>query len=527
MLSYPQHFNALIKIYLYYRVVFSLLLAALFFASFSNQVLGTHAPQLYLWASLTYIFICLVSLIIPISKLDKSRHHITQLQVVDIFALTVMLHASGGIQSGLSYLLLVNVAFSGILIPGRSAIALAALTSLLVIGESVYFSRLAGDNNRLIFSSGILGTMLFVSAYVFHYLSNKIRISTMEAEEQARIADHLQRLANAIIVRMRTGIIVVDNDNCIELINHSALRLLDLPVDQDLQGIDIDVLAPLKDIMSNWKDRKDSGPSKIRELHAGQKAKVSMSSLSLGDTYRTVIYLEDHRVMAQQAQQLKLASLGGLTANIAHEIRNPLGAISHAAQLLRESDNASEKEKRLTQIIHQHSKRVNDIVESTLALSSRKEPKAQIIDLEDWLPKFIQQFKTGISAGVHLEISSGSHKVNVDPVQLSQVLTNLMDNGLRYSKINTGEANIEVELLKSMNDDTSSISIIDFGEGITEDKVAHIFEPFYTTAPEGSGLGLYISKELCEINQASLHYLRTQDGLSCFRIDFSHYQRIF
>jgi two-component system sensor histidine kinase PilS (NtrC family) len=115
----------------------------------------------------------------------------------------------------------------------------------------------------------------------------------------------------------------------------------------------------------------------------------------------------------------------------------------------------------------------------------------------------------------------------MDQTHLSQVLTNLLDNGLRYSRQHTGTARVTLRVNKSRNDDISYLEVIDYGPGIRDDQLAQVFDPFYTTEERGSGLGLYISKELCEINQASLHYHRTADGKSCFRIDFSHFQRMF
>lgn len=524
----PQHNIALLKIYLFYRTSLALLLASMFFTSFANNVLGTFSQDLFLWSSCAYVCLCIFTLFIsPPQKLVKYKNRLAYSLVADVIAMLLMIHASGGIESGLGYLLLVDIAFAGIFVRGQLAIAFAAMTSLLVIGETLYLSQIVDFDSKSIFSAGSLGILIFCAAYAFQFLTEKIRASNLEAAAQAEFAEHLQRLAQAIVVRMRTGIIVVDNNSKIELINDSALQLLNLPSDKDYSNVQLGDISSLQSIIEEWRSNRSGGPSKVKEIRAGQQARISLSSLNLGASSRTVIYLEDHRVLAQQAQQLKLASLGRLTGSIAHEIRNPLGAISHAAQLLAESPSISNADKRLTEIIHQHSNRVNHIVESTLALSSRKEPQAETLDLNKWLPHFIGQFSTGLRADIGIEISKATHKVKIDPTHLSQVLTNLVDNGLRYSKQHTGEDKILLRVNQTDNDDTSFIEVIDFGVGIDKDKVTHIFDPFYTTEQSGSGLGLYISKELCEINQANLHYIRTPNGHSCFRIDFSHYQRMF
>lgn len=523
-----QHNPTLLKIYFYFRTVLAFFLLGAFLIATQKNVFGTLYPQLFLWTILAYLGLCLFTVVFAKPrKLIHSFNRIVSSLIVDVVALVLLIHASGGIESGLGYLLLVIVAMAGIFIRGQLGIAFAAMTSLLVIAETLYLFQLQHIGSKGLFSAGFLGVLLFCTAYAFQLLTEKLRTSNLEAAAQAAFAAHLQRLAQAIVARMRTGIIVVDSKNRIELINDSALRLLDLSLDSDYRDLGLAVISPLANLVHNWQQNPQSGPPQVLELRAGQQARVSLSTLELGASMRTVIYIEDHRVMTQQAQQLKLASLGRLTASIAHEVRNPLGAISHAAQLLAESPTISAGDKRLTEIIHQHSQRVNQIVESTLALSRRKEPQPETFDLNQWLPRFVTQYRIGQNVVIDLEIAEDRHLVKIDQTHLSQVLTNLLDNGLRYSRQHTGTARVLLKVSKSHNDDISFLEVVDFGPGIPDEQLVHIFDPFYTTEERGSGLGLYISKELCEVNQASLHYHRTNEGLSCFRIDFSHFQRMF
>jgi two-component system sensor histidine kinase PilS (NtrC family) len=523
-----QHNPTLLKVYFSFRTALAFFLLGGYLAGASNHFFGALYPNLFLWTTLGYLGVCLfTSVFATPSKLVNSFNRIAGSLIVDVMALVLLIHASGGIESGLGYLLLVIVAMAGIFIRGQLGIAFAAMTSLLVIAETLYLFQLREVDSKGLFSAGFLGVLLFCTAYVFQFLTEKLRTSNLEAAAQAALAAHLQRLAQVIVARMRTGIIVVDSDNRIELINDSALRLLDLSRESDYRDLGLASIPPLASLVTDWQNNPQSGLPQVLELRAGQPARVRLSMLEFGASTRTVIYIEDHRVMTQQAQQLKLASLGRLTASIAHEIRNPLGAISHAAQLLAESPSISKSDKRLTEIIHQHSQRVNQIVESTLALSRRKEPQPESFDLNDWLPRFVSQYSTGQTVVIDIEIESDQHLVKMDQTHLSQVLTNLLDNGLRYSRQHTGTAQVLLNVGKSRNDDISYLEVIDYGPGIGEDQLANVFDPFYTTEERGSGLGLYISKELCEINQASLHYHRTADGKSCFRIDFSHFQRMF
>ena len=528
MNTFPQPSLTPIKIYLCYRTGLAALLTGLFFTGLGENILGTYAPEMYVWSAFSYLILSIVSIVVSSPQnILRSKTLLSQSLIIDVVAVLAMLHASGGINSGLGYLLLVGIAFAGVFLPGQLAIAFAAMTSLLVIAETLYMGQITQSDSKAVVSSGFLGILIFFAAYAFQFLTEKVRASSMEAAVQAQVAEHLQRLAQAIIVRMRTGIIVVDSDGVIELINDSALQLMGLPKQRDYRNVRLSEICSLQKIIDQWRDEDIQGPAKIQEVRTGQEARVSLSSLELGSHTRTVIYLEDHRALAQQAQHLKLASLGRLTASIAHEIRNPLGAISHAAQLLAESEHIHDSDKRLTDIINQHSHRVNDIVQSTLALSSRKDARPVTLELNDWLQQFVEQYSTGQELDIQVATSEREHLVRMDPTHLSQVLTNLLDNGLRHSYSDTGESKVQLNVKSSEHDDTSYIEVIDFGKGIEDERITDIFEPFFTTEQKGSGLGLYISKELCQINQANLYYLKTDEGQSCFRIEFSHYQRMF
>ncbi len=519
--------TTLFSIYLYFRLLLVTILTITFIYSPGEKFLGAYSPSLFMATAMSYGTICVATLIVPRNYFLDRHNWIFVSLGLDMLAMVVFLHTSGGMDSGLSYLLLIFVAISGIFVRGRLGFAFAAMGSILVMAESVYLLQIGDGSSRGVFSAGTLGILIFATTYVFQLLTQKIHTSNLEAIRQADYAKHLQKLAQAIITRMRTGILVVDDNGSIELINDSALQLLDLPLDVDYRDVHIQEINALHAVFEQWQTQLSGGPPQVLEIRSGQQARVSLSNIDLGSHSRTVIYLEDHRVMTQQAQQLKLASLGRLTASIAHEVRNPLGAISHAAQLLAESPDLVAQDQRLSTIIQQHSQRVNQIVESTLALSRRKEPQPEAIDLNLWIPRFLTQYRTGLKIEIDTQIESRAHMVKMDPTHLSQVLTNLLDNGLRYSAAHTGQAKVSVRVNQSQNDETHYIDIIDYGQGVSPEQLSNIFDPFFTTDEKGSGLGLYISRELCEINQATLHYRRTSEGKSCFRIDFSHYQRMF
>ncbi|WP_394203198.1 sensor histidine kinase [Marinagarivorans algicola] len=522
-----SHNIRLLAMYQYIRVIIGLLLLTLQLTSNSHSVLGSEEQDTYIWATAIYIAVSVLTIVVwPPIKLRYSHHRLVASLLFDISTMLVLLHASGGVASGLGYLLIIFVAIAAIFIPGRLALGLAALATVIVIGDSVYAAIVNKAVDKDIFSSGVLGAVLFLTALTFQFLTEKIRTSDLAAATHSAHAEHLQKLAQAIITRMRTGIIVIDNTGKIELINDSALQLMDLPQSRSYRQTQLAEISSLKQLVDQWRANPVSKPAQIHTLNSGQQVRVSPALLTLGNNQRTVLYIEDNRALAQQAQQLKLASLGRLTASIAHEIRNPLGAISHASQLLNESSQINDADKRLLDIILSHCARVNQIIENTLSISRGQEIQALPLTLNEWLPTFKSTYEQGSQATIDLHIEHNNLQVRVDASHLSQVLTNLCDNGARYNAKTTGQQCVILRANLNPNSDAAFIEVIDNGPGIPEQELEDIFNPFFTTDAEGTGLGLYICKELCEINQAVLSHKPSTLGRTCFRIDFTHHQRM-
>jgi two-component system sensor histidine kinase PilS (NtrC family) len=242
----------------------------------------------------------------------------------------------------------------------------------------------------------------------------------------------------------------------------------------------------------------------------------------------TLVFAEDFSQIAQQAQQLKLASLGRLTASIAHEIRNPLASISHAAQLLRESPELLAEDSRLVEIVLTNAQRTNEVIESVLTLSRGQQPQPELIALGRWLGAFGQELQLrdgGEAVTIELDVQGASLEARVDPTHLRQVMANLCENGLRYSLRHRGAAWLRLALRADPVTGLAQLDVIDRGEGVPEEAVSSIFEPFFTTEHNGTGLGLYLARELCEANQIRLEYLRDPEGGSCFRLNFPHPDR--
>lgn len=541
-LASPQGYNPydLLRIYTYYRTLLGSVLLLMFQIEFAPRILGNDNPQLFFYSSIGYTAINFMTLIVMWRvKYAPSQTKLFSSLLIDVIAISLLMHASGGATSSLGYLLLIAIAAGGIMLRERISFFLAAITTIVVISEGAYRFIILTQDNKAVFTSGTLSALAFLTALLFQHLTKKIRLSYAEAESQAKQAAHLQKLAQLIVERMRTGILVLNNQLTIELHNHAALKLLGITSDT-IENIPLSRFPDLYKKHQSWqRNSSDHSPFLKIEGETSNEIKVNFAYLEADKTNEVLIFLEDVRSLNQQAQQLKLASLGRLTASIAHEIRNPLGAISHASQLLAESPQLPQSDVRLLDIINNHSTRVNQIIENILQLSRRRPTQTLPINLRQWIPTFINDYKASKTNGPQLEIalleknlrnnrntgnvnSDGALEAKFDTSQLTQVLSNLCDNGLRYSSKKTGRPDLRLEIGVDISQHQPYIRVIDYGPGISDENIKHLFEPFFTTENTGSGLGLYICKELCEANQAIISYKRTPQGESCFHLQLAH-----
>lgn len=486
--------------------------------------LGEQNHALFLAVSVGYLVFALLSTLTIRWHKPSFTLQLPVQMLVDIVCIILLIYVSGGVRSGLGTLLIVALAGGGMLMSIQMAILYAALTTLGVLGEEFYILVGNGPVRPSFTHAGILGVTFFATAILAYLLAKRAREGEALATQRGIDLANMQQLTDYVIQRMQTGVIVIDPNLRVRLINESAWHLLGATAQPDTQRLS-DLSPPLAAYLVLWQENPD------REIQAFQPAPNSPEILprfaKLGAA-GTVIFLEDTAATAQQAQQMKLASLGRLTASIAHEIRNPLGAISHAGQLLAESPQLAESDTRLTDIIRQHSQRMNDIVENILQLSRRQRSHPEEFQLEHWLQDFVTVFCNTQDVDpryITVAITPPETVVRFDPSQLNQVLWNLCHNGLRYSLEHSGAPRLRLH--GGTRDDSANpfLEVIDAGPGVSPEAQDHLFEPFFTTEPKGTGLGLYISRELCESNQARLHYQPAAGGGSCFRITFADPRR--
>ena len=515
---------SLLRIYNTYRVLVGIALFLIYTQNWLRTDLGRAAPDAFFWALTAYIASNLVlSVLTRLLPEPFERRQLLRVGIIaiDILWLAVLMAMSAGVGSGLDGFMLVTVTAGAIIVADRSNLLTAALATIAVLYQELFTAFRLPDEPNGFFQAGVLGILFFVFTLFITNISNRLRQNELRNISQtAELAD-LERVNQQVIQRMQTGIVVVDEHDHVRTFNQAARRLLGQMHDQQPLALPAQVLAAL----DSWRNNQIRGVAAMQLDTSGPSIRVSFSSVRIDDPKGlATIYMEDNSEIQQQAQQLKLSELGRLSASIAHEIRNPLAAISHAAQLLQESRNLDKGDERLTAIIHNHTKRMNAVVENVLLLSRRQPSTPERTGLLSLISVFAREYaESEPEATFSVDVNPPDTQVRVDPRQIRQVLTNLVTNALRHG----GNQRPVVRLVGGIDPQTDRpfLSVIDNGSGVPLDQEKQLFEPFHTTQAKGTGLGLYLSREICAANQARLTYTRNEGGGAVFRILFTHPDR--
>lgn len=513
----------LFRIYLTYRTVLSVVFLLLLTMSTTRQLVGTQNPTLYTGVSILFLVTNIALLGSIASHWQRSNAKLVLLFCLDIACITLLSDASGGMASGLPLLLTVTVASSAVLISNRTVATLvAAIAVIAVLADTLRLMSLSEVGIKALFPAGLLGILFFVVSGIVQLVALRLGKAEAIATEQATDLYHLQRLNEQIVQYMQIGILLVDADGKARVMNTAAGRLLDpsrpvaLEQGRSLGDYSVELGQRLQRFLT---DGKQSGmPFQARS--EGGEVLARFHALEAVDEEQVLVFLEDYRPVAAYAQSLKLTSLGQLAGSIAHEIRNPLGAISHATQLLQESPNLVADDRHMIDMVLANSQRVNDIVESVLQISRREPPKAETIRLGTWIVDYQKRYREARDNPGELSIPYVDTRASVlfDPEHLHRVLDNLVDNAMRHSKEHSGEPRAELRIRVDMKQRECTIDVSDDGQGVDPKDIPRLFEPFFTRSQAGSGLGLYLCRELCELNQASITYSPTSDERSRFQI---------
>ncbi|MEA3277685.1 MAG: ATP-binding protein [Pseudomonadota bacterium] len=509
-----------LKVFFLYRLLLGMGLLGLFV--FSPELLWTTAsrPKLIIPILSFYSVLVLSSgLFLYLRRPGKDE----QIQIaifLDVVAFSLLLYAAGGVTTGFGVLLAIAVTVGALLMEGRIALLFASLASLGVLTEEIASQRYQPASTETFTEAGLLGITFFTVAILAQVLNKRIRdTERIAARRKVDIAD-LSKLNEFIIQHMSTGVVAVDGERRLRVLNAAAKKLLGTP--NAGPGASLGEIAP---VLAKWLTQHVAvSPEKEGTVLIAEKELRATLHL-LGETRSSgsLIFLRDNEELVREAQQIKLASLGQLTASVAHNIRNPLSAISHAQQLVSESSDLEAGDRSLLEMIRRNADRIDEIIESILQLSRRRRMSAEPIELSAWLDEFSSDFRSARQvpeARFRLSLPTAFLEVHADPRHLHQILANLCDNALRHGGSEEIPAKIEIRAREEDAEKGVVIEVADEGPGIDPKLVKEIFDPFFTTSSSGTGLGLYIARELSEANAITLDYRAVDSRGSCFRLLF-------
>lgn len=503
----PDAFWVSLRYFNYYRLAVAGIFLASLAAGGADLSLGSRDPTLFTATAAAYLLMAVAfHFVMGRSRRDFDAQ-LTVHVLTDVMAITILMHASGGFRSGLAGMLLVSLAGAALVSRGSLILLYAAMASIAILIEQAVWV-LAEDTPPVGFvQPGLLSIAYFATAIITSHLAQRVITNERVARQRGIDLANQLRINQLMIQDVQDGVLVVDANGLVRQFNPVVEGLLGRPA-PELEQIEV-YSRDLADALAAWRERSgprvvafsmpDSGkPVRARFVEAGVE----------GDRF-TIVYLDDQSRLEEQSRQLKLAALGRLTANIAHEIRNPLAAISHAAELLAE-ENRQPGRDRLNRIIRDNAKRLDRMVKDILELNRRDRVQAEPVRLSAFLGTFVDDLvqNEGYRREAFTVEAAADAIAEFDRVHLNQILWNLARNAWRHSRQQPGS----VRLTASRTGSRIELRVADDGPGVPEDLRAQLFEPFFTTYSSGTGLGLYIARELCAANGATLEYVGRGSG---------------
>jgi len=516
-----------LQLYSVYRLILAGIMLTFGLTQTAALQLGTFDERLFTNATNSYLVIAVLGVFLTHFRSPSFSKQLYIHSITDIAFLLSIVYSSGGLNSGLGILLLLPVLLPSVLRPGQGSLLIAAITVIALLSIEAFMQTQNRNSSFEMFHTGVLSFFIMTISWLAgSWFENASKTAELAKRRGIDLAN-LSQLNQSILDQLQTGIVVLDQDGQLRHLNPTAWDMLGQP--EDWRNETLQVFAPeLHAHLRYWLDKVSPKVASYDIKHwKTTEFTMRLSQLGVKNQGVVLMYLEDTRQQREKQQDVKMASLGQLTANIAHEIRNPLGAISHAAQLLSESELLDKADERMIQIIQSNSKRMNGTIESVLNLSRKSNPKRENIRLKLWLNDFINDFVVQSSLDkkqINLFMDVADASIQFDPTHLHQVMWNLCRNAEKYAKDDVSKLHIDIQGNHPSHTRDIMLNIIDNGKGVPEENIERLFEPFFTTSTkgdEGTGLGLFMARELCLSNGCTLEYIKLPSGGSCFRLIFS------
>jgi len=510
-----------------YRLLLPPLLFTLYLSTRPSPTVGGANPQLFMLVCIIYWTLGLLFAFGGRGRWPSRRVLVLAHTLLDTAAVAAFLYCSGGAASGLGILLVIPVGAMALLAEGRGGFANAAIASLGILLQQIVSVALGNAPSSDYPLAGMQGAVVFLVALMAWPVSARLRESEAQVRRAVLDLANLAQVSQYIVQHLRESILVVDPADNIRLINEAAAQVLgeSYAVPGALLG---EVCPRLLYLLSTWRSNGllERGDDAQTMLAADGARVIRPHFAPLGDSNPSpvIVFLEDIGEIAAKVQQTKLAALGRLSASIAHEIRNPVGAMSHAAQLLAESPALSSEDHRLTQIVQANSIRVSGIIDNILQLSRREAPKPEELRLAAWTMRFRDEFCATVELPrqkLLIDSAAEDVPVRIDGSQLHQITWNLCQNAMLHGQPAATAAAIQLRYGRLGGVGRPFLQVADRGPGIAAADAERIFEPFFTRAQRGTGLGLFLARELAAANGATLLYEAREGGGSIFRIVFA------
>ena len=498
-----------------YRVFEAALLCLAMFSPVGSLIEQSRFPLL--GKATAAIYLLLAAALLLSGRRGGIRGQVLVGIAVDIAAATLAIHALPSSSSGIAMMLLFNVGAAALLLPLRLGLGVSVVASGALVGEYVWTALSSGTPGRPLAELLMFAVSYLAIATLTNLVGRQMRASEALAEHRGSQVANLAEVNELIIRRMRTGVLLVDGFGEIKLANEAAmLQLGGIGEDRRVLAVAAPELAQR---LHRWRHDGASDDQALQLAHDLPEVLPRFARL-LAEGDQVLVFLDDTSLLSRRAESLTLATLGRFSASLAHEIRNPLAAISYATQLLQESRDIPDADRRLLQIIYQQTLRMNGIVENVLGMARRERAQPEHVELGEFARHFVDDYRN-IHPLEHDQLDAATPALPVatlvDRRQLQQIVTVLVYNALVYGRLPGEPARVSLRVHADPANGPT-LEVVDRGPGIPETVASQLFRPFFTTSPHGTGLGLYIARELCLANQASLAYVPVPAGGACFRI---------
>lgn len=499
-------------LYSAYRLIIAFCLTLIFVVTLEHQTAHYQYPSLYFYALIIYTSLSALQMfVLKLYPHAISRQFIA-IFCIDVIFLSALTFALGGPNLAIGLLFVITVFAANFLLTRNKALLITLAAVISVVYQQFFGSFFDSSNLNNIGNSALLAFLFFIVYGIGQIAIRRFQVLESLNTHQSIELFKLQNINRYILEQIEVGYLVLDEQCKIVVSNPAACALLGISPLYAHEQYHLATFQPDLFEMIKTASLRDGERFQFESQQTTYSVDIRVQKLIVPQQALTLLVLEDAQKINQKVQQLKLAALGQLSASIAHEIRNPLAAIVQANELNLGSD--TEQNQLLTQMIAKQAQRIDKIIKDTLDMAKNKKISFAKVYLKPFIDDLIQHDLQDVQQLIHFEIET-SLNIYFDELQLRQVLINLIRNAIRHNAEDAEFIRLHVYQSKR----ATLIDVIDFGEGISKHDLSQLFQPFFSTEINGTGLGLYLSHSICEANQAKLIYVEQKQQGACFRIE--------